>query len=305
MAYLDYAGTGKPSEAQLKAIADDLLHLNLSNPHSKHPSGKYTSEIVDAVRSRYLRVPQQNRFFVLNHNCLLLRILEHFNVSLKTHSVIFTSSATEALRVVVEAFDFGNCHESCVCKNGLSNDDNGIFAYLTDSHTSVVGMREIARKNCNCVCVINDIDEIRNLKPDDGKDAKIAKDTYNLFAITAMSNFCGRKYPMDVIDKIRQWKPGHSFVCVDAAAWVSSSAFDLSKYDADFVAVSFYKIFGYPTGVGALIVRRDAGSRLKKHYFGGGTVKLVFHDKFSQYYKDDLNQRLDFSSGTLLNNFFQ
>ena len=42
----------------------------------------------------------------------------------------------------------------------------------------------------------------------------------------------------------------------------------------DFVAISFYKMFGYPTGLGALLVRRDAVARLKpqKLYFGGGTI---------------------------------
>jgi hypothetical protein len=34
-----------------------------------------------------------------------------------------------------------------------------------------------------------------------------------------------------------------------------------------FLCVSFYKIFGYPTGVGALLVRRDVVPLLKKRYF--------------------------------------
>ena len=39
-------------------------------------------------------------------------------------------------------------------------------------------------------------------------------------------------------------------------------------------ALSFYKIFGYPTGLGALLVRRDALPLLRKRYFGGGTVAV-------------------------------
>lgn len=31
-----------------------------------------------------------------------------------------------------------------------------------------------------------------------------------------------------------------------------------------FITVSFYKIFGYPTGLGALLVRRDAAALLRK-----------------------------------------
>lgn len=37
-------------------------------------------------------------------------------------------------------------------------------------------------------------------------------------------------------------------------------------------AISYYKIFGYPTGLGALLVRKDAAEILQKRYFGGGTV---------------------------------
>ena len=43
----------------------------------------------------------------------------------------------------------------------------------------------------------------------------------------------------------------------------------------DFVALSFYKMFGYPTGVGALIARREALAALRRPWFAGGTVEFV------------------------------
>lgn len=36
--------------------------------------------------------------------------------------------------------------------------------------------------------------------------------------------------------------------------------------------MSYYKIFGYPTGLGALLVRRGTLALMRKQYFGGGTV---------------------------------
>ena len=39
--------------------------------------------------------------------------------------------------------------------------------------------------------------------------------------------------------------------------------------------MSFYKMFGYPTGVGALLVRVDAAQHLRKAYWGGGSVSLA------------------------------
>ena len=59
---------------------------------------------------------------------------------------------------------------------------------------------------------------------------------------------------------------------LDAAAYVGTNHLDLSRYSADFVTLSFYKMFGYPTGLGALLVRRDRADLLCGRYFGGGTV---------------------------------
>jgi hypothetical protein len=42
--------------------------------------------------------------------------------------------------------------------------------------------------------------------------------------------------------------------------------------------LSYYKIFGYPTGLGALIARKDALPLLRKRYFGGGTVTISVAD---------------------------
>jgi selenocysteine lyase/cysteine desulfurase len=72
-------------------------------------------------------------------------------------------------------------------------------------------------------------------------------------------------------------------VLLDAAAFVPSNRLSLREVPADFVPVSFYKMFGYPTGVGALIARRDALSVLRRPWFAGGTVEYVSvaHDRHS------------------------
>jgi selenocysteine lyase/cysteine desulfurase len=92
---------------------------------------------------------------------------------------------------------------------------------------------------------------------------------HNLFAYPAQSNFSGVKHPLEWIELAheRGWD-----VLVDCAAFVPTSRLDLSRFKPDFVAISFYKMFGYPTGVGALIARRDALERLQRPWFSGGTV---------------------------------
>ena len=64
-------------------------------------------------------------------------------------------------------------------------------------------------------------------------------------------------------------------VVLDAAAFVATNRLDLSRWHQDFVPVSFYKMFGYPTGRGALIARRRTLDRLQRPWYAGGTNSLT------------------------------
>ncbi len=74
---------------------------------------------------------------------------------------------------------------------------------------------------------------------------------------------------------------GRWLVLLDAAKACSTHPPDLTAVRADFVVLSYYKIFGHPTGLGALVVRRDALELLAggKRYFGGGTVEVAVADR--------------------------
>ena len=62
---------------------------------------------------------------------------------------------------------------------------------------------------------------------------------------------------------------------LDAAAFVPTNRLDLRLAAPDFVAISFYKMFGYPTGVGCLLIRHDALATLRRPWFAGGTVNFA------------------------------
>ena len=64
-------------------------------------------------------------------------------------------------------------------------------------------------------------------------------------------------------------------VLLDAAAFVPTNRLDLARWHPDFVPISFYKIFGYPTGVGALIARKSALRKLHRPWFAGGTITVA------------------------------
>jgi molybdenum cofactor sulfurtransferase len=62
---------------------------------------------------------------------------------------------------------------------------------------------------------------------------------------------------------------------MDAAALAPTSRISLKETPVDAMAVSFYKMFGYPTGVGALIVKESFLGELRRPWFAGGNVEVV------------------------------
>jgi selenocysteine lyase/cysteine desulfurase len=93
-----------------------------------------------------------------------------------------------------------------------------------------------------------------------------------LFAFPAQSNVTGVQHPLQWIEMAHDL--GYD-VLLDAAAYIPANRLDLGAVHPDFVPVSWYKVFGYPTGVGCLIARREALARLWRPWFSGGTIVAV------------------------------
>ncbi len=75
------------------------------------------------------------------------RILQHFNTNRNEFTVVFTSGATAALKLLAENFDFGPSAAGAqvdATTAAYSDAPRGAcFAYTQDNHTSVVGMRQV------------------------------------------------------------------------------------------------------------------------------------------------------------------
>ena len=233
--YLDYTGGSLYAASQLaehRRLLDESVY---GNPHSVNPTSTASTVLVEQARAAVLR---------------------YFDAPEDEYACIFTPNATGALRLVGEAYPFGP-------------DDS--FLATFDNHNSVNGIREFARaKGARTAYVPL---EAPALRVADGLLERYLDDvpagSRNLFAFPAQSNFSGVKHPLEWIATARErgWD-----VIVDAAAFVPTSRLDLSRWKPDFVPVSFYKLFGYPTGLGALLARRAALARLERPWFSGGTV---------------------------------
>uniref|UniRef100_A0A8C5PJC6 Molybdenum cofactor sulfurase n=1 Tax=Leptobrachium leishanense TaxID=445787 RepID=A0A8C5PJC6_9ANUR len=209
------------------------------------------------------RGSRQDEIDLLRH-----RILQHFNTTTEDYNVIFTSGGTAGLKLVGEIFPW---------TSGGSNDSVSLFCYLTDNHTSVVGMRGLT-KLLNVSAIPLTPEEVLFSESQESVAENQRHGVSHLFCYPALSNFSGTKYPLSWIEKIQSQKmllqktPGNWFVLLDAASYVSTSPLDLTAYQPDFVTISFYKIFGFPTGLGALLVSNRVAHLLRKQYFGGGTA---------------------------------
>lgn len=258
----------------ITAVNEDLAKNVYMNPHSD----KFTSDCIDQIR------------------CL---ILKHFNTDSSKYTVIFTSGCTQSLKLVAESFNFAHG------KDG-DGSNSGSFVYLQDNHTSVIGLREIVVQNASDVISISHNDFLTALKE---KHVSLWRDRHKidgntLLAYPAQSNFNGFKYPIDCIENIRKGCLNNYikkqlckincdwYILLDAATYVSTNKLDMSIHQPDFVPVSFYKIFGFPTGLGALLVRNSSEAVLnQKRYFGGGTVDVVLSSEPFHMKRTDLAER--------------
>jgi molybdenum cofactor sulfurtransferase len=181
-------------------------------------------------------------------------VLDFFGADRKDYTVVFSANATAAIKLVAESFPFAA---------------GSTFCLLADNHNSVNGIREYAQR-AGAVTVYLPLDE--ELRLATGTTIPVAKGAPSLFAFPAQSNFSGVRHPLELVEEAKA--AGYD-VLLDAAAFVPTERLDLGEVRADFTCVSFYKMFGFPTGLGALIARREALARLRRPWFAGGTVDFV------------------------------
>ena len=181
-------------------------------------------------------------------------VLRFFGADPAEYTVVFTANASAALKLVGEAFPFT---------------EGSRFTLLQDNHNSIQGIRLYAEAGGAKVTYLP-LD--KDLRVDPAVELPEAGDAPGLFAFPAQSNFSGVQHPLSLVEAARA--AGYD-VLLDAAAFVPTNPLDLSRVPADFVCISFYKMFGFPTGIGVLIARRDSLARLRRPWFAGGTVEYV------------------------------
>lgn len=235
--YLDYTGGGLYAESQLRAHMALLTSNVFGNPHSTNPASQEMTDLVEHAREY---------------------VLEYFNADPQEYEAIFTANASGALKLVGESYPFGPGKQ---------------YLLTFDNHNSVNGIREFARAKGAGFSYVPitppdlRVDEEELLRHLNQKRRKRP----GLFAYPAQSNVTGVQHPLEWIELAHEkgWD-----VLVDCAAFVPSNRLDLRQWHPDFVPLSFYKIFGYPTGIGCLLARKQALAKLRRPWYAGGTITM-------------------------------
>jgi selenocysteine lyase/cysteine desulfurase len=234
-AYLDFTGSALYAERQVRAHAELLSQVVLGNPHSENPASRESTRLIEFARAQVLRF---------------------LDAPAEDYAVIFTANASAAIKLVAESFPFGK---------------DASLVLTADNHNSINGIREYARKAAAPVHYLPLDGELRLDHPE-LRLASFPAAERGLFAFPPQSNFSGVKHPLSLVRRAQSL--GYQ-VLIDAAAFVPTSPLSLRALPADFVALSFYKVFGFPTGVGALVARRGALARLERPWFAGGTLEYA------------------------------
>jgi molybdenum cofactor sulfurtransferase len=322
--YLDYAGSALPMKSQLERIYQEATRLVLGNPHSTGPAASRTAERIQSAENRvlshlgagpgrYASLQLPETFYQSSSQSTTTSALQKQKQNMDRHpgyDVHFTSGSTEAFKTIAECFPWrpSSCNTRCHGQYRQS-----IFMYVTNSHNSVVGMRQLAIQNgATFYCVdLKDLQRMTTVK-----DWKNLEDEILALALSSLDNDDNEKKTVGVCSEcqnkstiasrhllvfpsecnfggdrpdaksiIEVARASGWYTMLDIAKHASTDNISLKLLNPDFAALSFYKLFGEPTGVGALLVRRSAISVLfeavdsRRQYQGGGSVDIMLPNR--------------------------
>jgi selenocysteine lyase/cysteine desulfurase len=233
--YADWTGAAIPPAPLIRKHADLLLTQHLGNPHSHHSSSTRAMELVNEARGAVLR---------------------YFHADPAEYDVVWTANASNAI-LLLQHYLF----------------DGGELLLTNDNHNTMNGLRELARRGGAIVRYSPLGDDLElNAEKLRQRLAHPRTHRHRIFGFPAKSNYSGVEHSLSWIETAQ----AHGWdVLVDAAAYCANNRLDLRQHKPEFVPISFYKLFGYPTGVGCLLIKKTAYPRLHKRWFAGGTILLV------------------------------
>lgn len=233
--YLDYTGASLYPERLIRSANHRLLSQVFGNPHSSNPASRLSSKYTASARRA---------------------VLDFFDADPEVYSVIWTPNATGAAKIIGESYPWQT---------------NSELLLPSDAHNSINGLRKFAQTKGVKVRYYT-LEMVMEMDI----QLKLGSGRPGLFCLTGQSNLSGFQGNLASISQAALM--GYHTV-LDAAALAPTSSISLSgsllNNSVDAMLISLYKIVGYPTGLGALVIKKSFLKLLQKQWFSGGTVEIV------------------------------
>lgn len=144
----------------MEEFSFDLIENLYGNPHSASSPSALASRRIDAIRERALRF---------------------FNADPDEFDMVFVANATAAIKMTIE----------CIRDHATAGNTSVWYGYHRDSHTSLVGGRELTKLHR---CFTND-EEVETWI-DSGERRGARSRRIGIFAYPGQSNMTGRRLPL-------------------------------------------------------------------------------------------------------------
>jgi selenocysteine lyase/cysteine desulfurase len=326
--YLDHAGSTLCAASQVRRHAYAVLSGTLGNPHSRNPAGQRTAQVVRRARElvlRHFEASERDYAVVFTSGCTgaVQMLAQHFRWTPGKSVLGYALCNHNSVLGMREAAKQHGCPFVCVPPSVVSGllRPGAADREMADEQQRVDGSAPGEDSG------------------DEGDDGLVTPRTEgwesnasdvedhapaHLFVFSPECNFSGTKTDLALASLVQQGHldkhintlsgpaagcavhrleagGGQWYVLVDAAKAAATSKLSLGgEHRPDFVAISFYKMMGMPTGLGALLIRRDSAWQLDKRSFAGGSVLAVQPDRDFFKLRESLSERFEDGSPAFL-----
>lgn len=233
LVYLDSAATSQKPQCVIEAMNDYYRRYNANVHRGIHTLAEEATEAMERARSR---------------------ILEFVHADSDTYALVFTRNATEAVNLVAHSW----------VRDRFGKDDR-IVATVMEHHSNMVPW-QMAAKACGCELSYIGVTDDGHLNSDDMP--RLIDEKASLVAVTGMSNVLGTINDVGTIAQAA--RAAGAMLLVDGAQLLPHAPVDIRSLGADFLVFSGHKMCG-PTGVGALVARRELLEQMPP-FMGGGEM---------------------------------
>jgi cysteine desulfurase / selenocysteine lyase len=238
LVYLDNAATTQKPQAVIDALVDYYSRYNSNVHRSVHTLGEEATAAYEGARAKAAKF-----------------------VGAAPKGLVFVRGTTEATNLVRFAWGEKNVKEGDV-----------LVTTIMEHHSNIVPWQLLAkRKGANLKFVGLNADGTLDM----GQFESLLRESPKMVAFTHCSNVLGTIN--DVRSMCAKARAAGAITVVDGAQSAPHMPVDVGSIGSDFYAYSGHKMLG-PTGIGALVAKKDLLEDMDPFHGGGEMIREVFLD---------------------------